>query len=629
MSDSRFRWVGVATLASVTLAFGAVIARVSQLQLAPPEQLQAFLSDRSIERVQDAPRGDILDRRGRILSGTRMGRRVFIDPSRFPSPPDDAIVALADAMRLTPGQVGERIVPALARNERRIAQGESPLRYLSVGGVLADASVDAIRSLEIPGVHLEWRSVRSDTSPAFLSALLGKVGIDHDGLLGAEHAFDDQLTPSDGSMRFVHDDKGRALWIQVGSYDPPRKGESIRLSVDLALQTIVQEELWRGMVEADAAGGRAMLADPSTGEILAMSDLLRDIPHAQEWDTSKRALIDQGVRFKVIRDDPNRDIHPSLARNRNVEDSYEPGSTLKPFMWSSVTELGLAQPQEVIDTHGGLWRTPYGRRVEDVHKADELTWHEVLVHSSNVGMVQVTDRMRTEQFIDAISKFGFGRPTGIGLAGEASGLVTSPQDWTDYTRTSVSFGYEIAVTPVQMLRAFSTFAREGQLAGTIPTLRLTATPRGGVNNEPAYRVLPIWVARLAREAMRGVVDNMDRRLRQAGILDSAPRYSMFGKSGTSKIALTQGAGYFQQYASSFVAAAPRVLPRLVVIVVIDDPGPERISKRQHYGSWVSGPVARRIMERALPYLGVRPDLEESDAPVPMQSIGDEPMVLAD
>ncbi|MHC4976059.1 MAG: peptidoglycan D,D-transpeptidase FtsI family protein [Planctomycetota bacterium] len=629
MSEARLRWVGIVTLGAITLAFGAVLARVTQLQLAPSERLEAFINDRTIQTSQDAPRGDILDRRGRILSATRMGRRVFIDPARFPSPPDEAIVELAGAIDLSPGEVGERIVPALARSERRLGEGRSPLRYLSVGDVLADSSVDAVRSLDIPGVHLEWRSVRGDIASEYTASLLGKVGIDHDGLLGAEYAFDDDLAPTDGTLRYIHDDKGRALWLQVGSYSAPHKGENIRLSVDLALQTIVQEELWRGMVEADAAGGRAMLADPSTGEILAMADLLREIPDAQDWDISKRDLIDQGVRFEVIREDPNRDIHPSLARNRNVEDAYEPGSTFKPFMWSAVTELGLAEPDEVIDTHGGVWRTPYGRRIEDVHRADELSWHDVLVHSSNVGMVQVTDRMRTEQFRRAISKFGFGRPTRIGLPGEASGLVTDEENWTDYTRTSVAFGYEIAVTPVQMLRAFSIFARSGQLAGTLPNLKLTAIERDGINDEATYRVIPQWVARLAREAMRGVVRNMDTRLQQVGILQSAPRYSMFGKSGTSEVALTQGAGYFNQHTSSFVAAAPVSLPRLAIIVVIDDPGPERISRRQHYGSWVAGPVARRVMERALPYLGVKPDLVEGDESVPMQTIGEDPMALAD
>jgi cell division protein FtsI (penicillin-binding protein 3) len=613
----------------VTLALVAVLARVVQLQLYPSEQLLSFLNDRTMVARQDAPRGDLVDRRGRILTATRMGRRVFIDPDRFPSPPDEAIALLAGAMGMQTQAVGERIVPALARNARRKSGGSSAMRYLSVGTVLPDSAVDTVRSLEIPGVHLEWRSVRENISPVQSAALLGKVGIDHDGLLGAEYAFEKELHPSDGTLAFVHDDRGRALWIQAGSYTAPQKGTDVRLSVDLALQTIAQEELWRGMLEADAAGGRVMLADPSTGEILAMADLLREIPDAAEWDPSKRELLGQGIRFEVLPEDPKRKIHPSLARNRCVEDSYEPGSTFKPFMWSAVTELGLADPDEIIDTHDGVWRTPYGRRIEDVHRASEMSWHDVLVNSSNIGMVQVTDRMKTEEFRSAIKKFGFGRPTGIGLPGEASGLVTRKEDWTKYTRTSVAFGYEIAVTPVQMLRSFSVFARPGQLVGTLPSLRFTAVSREGANDDPAYRVLPIWVAREARDAMQGVVQNMDERLQQAGLLKNPPRYSMFGKSGTSKIALTKGAGYFEQYTSSFVAAAPMVLPRLVVIVVVDDPGPQRIKARQHYGSWVAGPVARRIMERALPYLGIKPDLGEGDVPVPMQMTGDESMVLAD
>jgi cell division protein FtsI (penicillin-binding protein 3) len=321
-------------------------------------------------------------------------------------------------------------------------------------------------------------------------------------------------------------------------------------------------------------------------------------------------MLGSGARFRVLRPDPGREIHPALGRNRCVEDVYEPGSTFKPFMWSAVTEAGLARPDEIIDTEGGMWRTPYGRLIEDVIDRDRQTWREVLLNSSNIGMVKVTDRMTDRQMQLAIRKFGFGARTNVGLPGEAVGLVTDEANWTKYTRTSVAFGYEVAVTPVQMVRAFSAFARADRLAGALPRLRLVAATEREIGADPIVRVIPDWVAHLARESMRGVAENMDNRLLREGILETEPQYSMFGKSGTAEIANPYDRGYFDdQHVSSFIAGAPAEDPRIVVLVVIDDPSPDLVRQRRHFGSWTAGPVVRRITERTLAYMGVAPSAD--------------------
>jgi len=219
-----------------------------------------------------------------------------------------------------------------------------------------------------------------------------------------------------------------------------------------------------------------------------------------------------------------------------------------------------------------------------------------------------------------VLKFGFGRPTGLPLPGESAGLVTSARDWTKYTQTSVAMGYEVAVTPVQMARAMSALARTGAAAGTLPRLRMEAVAqegrRGVYDDEdsaidasggivPVHRVLPAWVANLTRDAMKGVGEAVAKRLVREKALEHAPAHPVFAKSGTSKIAIPGGRGYFErQYVSSFVAGAPADEPRIVVLVTIDDPGPQWIARRQHFGSWVAGPVVFHITDRALEYLGV-------------------------
>jgi cell division protein FtsI (penicillin-binding protein 3) len=325
--------------------------------------------------------------------------------------------------------------------------------------------------------------------------------------------------------------------------------------------------------------------------------------------------------------DERRAVEPALARNRCVEDVYEPGSTFKPFVWAAAKSRGLLPDAEVLRQSENIYRTPYGRSVEDVTFKTELTWDDVLKYSSNIGMVQAGERLTFEQARNTIRALGFGSAAGTGLPGETPGLVTSARNWTAYTQTSISMGYEVGVTPVQMVRAFSVFARNGGLAGTLPSVRLTAAgpaDRPGRTGEPviAERVYDPAVAVRTRQPLKTVADRLDDLMKRHFKGDPEPSYVMFGKSGTSKIAAVppkgklrpRGApGYFEkQYTTSFLAGAPLEEPRIVVLVVIDDPGPELVRTLRYYGSWTAGPVVRRVTERTLRYLGVPPDRAETD-----------------
>jgi len=704
---NRFRWVAGLVGACILLALLAVLGRVAQLQLFPGQSLREHLSPRITTRTQLPLRGDLLDRRGRLLSATRFGHRVFVDPALFPDPPHDAIVLLADALDLPPEKIGTKLVEAMDFNallaarsagdanskptrslireflERQkgdkpsLSTGEGdqdasltadplaassgdpaivganaateapkertrPVRFIPISEVVSDQTVKRIRDLKIKGVGFEKRQVREYPGGDSVASIIGKVGVDHLGLMGAEERLNTELAGKKGTIDFVRDAYGRPLWVEPGHVVTAQPGSDVRLTIDVELQRIATEEIVKGVEEADAAGGRLVIVDPNSGEVLAMVDFVRQVPGLVPYPWVDKPVLKKGQkappepnvlgvrqRYITLSEDKGRAIHPALGRNRCVEDIYEPGSTFKPFVWSVITEMGLAKTTEVFDTEGGRWHTSYGRYIEDVTKRPTMTWSDVLVNSSNIGMIKATERLSYPQLRDAVVRFGFGQRTNLGLRGEGAGMVTPAKKWGKYTQTSVAYGHEVSVTPLQMVRAFSTFARSGVNAGTLPHLQLIKSiddkPPPDVTTDVVYRVLPPEISLLTRQTMTGVVKSMESRWIAAP--EGGWRYTLFGKSGTAEISLGKApdgkkrpkgsSGYFDdQYNSSFIAAGPVEDPRLVCIVVIDDPGPERIRKRSHYGAASAGPVVRRVLERSLAYVGapVSPRPIEPQAP---------------
>jgi cell division protein FtsI (penicillin-binding protein 3) len=682
---------------SVTLCLLAMLGRVAQLQISPSQQLKDQMEPRVSVKPDPPLRGDIMDRNCRVLAASRFGYRVVIDPVNFPEKNQDAaLVNLAEAVGMNTEDVATRILKAIETNRQRaaaqqtrattptppaplapaavgsmirevamsteVAQGldddavgadatkpRGPIRYLPLTGVLSPTQVQAVRDLKLKGVIIEKRPVREYPGGDEVASIIGKVGFEDNGLMGLERLLETSLDGTKGSLRYVRDAGGRPLWMYPGSVQPAVPGRDVRLSIDLEMQRIGNEELNAQVDAQNAAGGRLVIADPSTGEILAMVDVVRDLPDLVPfpWEPAPAKVKGKGApakheskgelpprRYRTIKEDPARRIHPGLARNRCIEDIYEPGSTFKPFVWSTITELGLVKVDEVIDTEGGRWTMHLGshtRYIEDVTKRATMTWHDVLTNSSNIGMIKGAARLSPAQLHDAVVRFGFGKPTGLGVPGkpfpgEASGIVTRLADWNLYTHTSVPYGHEVSVTPVQMVRAFSAFAREGELAGTLPRLRFTALNPGD-SEGVIYRVLPEEIALLTRDPMCGVVENMEKGMvaRHEPVPEGGWRYRMFGKSGTAEIPLGgapkdmrspyPSVGYFpDQFNSSFIAAGPAESPRLVVLVVIDDPGPRPGPRNLRYGSAAAGPCARRIMERCLTYMGVPPSPQPTPKP---------------
>lgn len=665
--DKRVNLIGVALAVGVTAMLCVLAARVAQLQLKPSEKLASHLSERKMTVVEPARRADITDRRARVLAASRFGYHVVVDPEQFPTKnTDEAIVKLAGAMGLKPDEFAAKILTRMAANQEKKAtysqaqaaqaaakkaQAADPLateamdggddeldakpmlaRYVPIGRVLEDSRVDIVKALKIPGVHLEARQVREMNAEDIAASLVGKVGFGNKGLMGSEKMLDKPLQPTSGKFTYTADVKGNPIWVDPNAYTPPTRGSDTALSIDLEIQRIVEEELDRGVVEADAAGGRAVVMDPATGEILAMVDIIRELPEIRDYDWKTPLRKDEppvpGQRWRIIREDKARESHAALGRNRCIEDIYEPGSTFKAFMWASVTELQLAKPKEMINTYSGVYKVPYGARwVRDVHGHPTQTWQEVLVNSSNIGMTVGCARMSFEQHYNAIRKFGFGTRPHTNLPGETAGIVTPLAQWTNWTQTSCSYGYQVGVTPVQVARAFCSLSRIGDENGVLPPARFLATS----NNLPAdvepKRILPRWTADITRETLRGVTASLDRKLAAKQIPEKGWKYELYGKSGTAQASIGQGPmnergehakvpkggdSYYPQYNASFIAGGPAEAPRLVMIVVIDDPGPDLIRKKEHRGASTAGPVVRRSLERCLTYLGVPPSAPLSD-----------------
>lgn len=561
---------GRVLIASIMALMVVQLLRVAQLKVQPNERLASAVGTPISSKPELTRRGDLLDRRGRVIATSTLGYRLFVDPSIVADPSTIAL-DLGALLRIDPVAIDKRLVPRL------------DTRYAVVVDVLEDWQVDAVRHARIRGVGLEPRLVRHYPHGTLASALVGMVGFEHTGLAGFEHVHEKTLAPTHGKLTYLRDVRRRALWIDPDGYKPGQTGGTARLSIDLIIQEIAERRLRQAVSEFNAGGGRMVVLDVQTGEILAMVDVLNN------------KVTPRGGNWMPHTTDPMRWIHPALARNRCVTDPYEPGSTFKPFVWAVATELGKAKLEEVLPTPppGVVFRTSRGRQIRDAYNTANVTWRTVLIKSLNSGMAIVAERMTEREMREAVTRFGFGQRTNCGLPGETAGILTSRRNWNHYTQTSVAMGHEIAVTPLQMVRAFAVFARDG----TLPKLRTTAAIEGD-DVEIVHRVLPADITLIAREAMRDVMTQGTGRKAQS------ERYQLFSKSGTAQLPRADRRGYHQdRYVSSFIAGAPFNEPRLVVLCVIDDPDKDK----GHFGGAIAGPVVRDVIDEALDYLGVEPD----------------------
>lgn len=597
------------------------VAEVVHLQLAPSEQLLAVMGTRTTSRTELHGRGSITDRRGRLIAFTEIGHRVYVDASLVwregRSEHDDPFVVLAEAIHartaLDIDETYARLIKTLKVDEE---SGElaSSSRYVVLIDDASDAVVDALQASPIRGVVAQQRPLRRHPFGDVATQLLGKVGPGaartQQGRTGIELVHHATLLPEHGSLEYVRDRSGKPLYAPNGAYERGLDGKDIHLTIDLELQRKA-EALLRGAVDAHVAvGGWMIVIDPSNGEILAAADVFKNDVARERGGWPESWL------------DPLRDKAMAMARNRIWTDPFEPGSTFKPFFWSWATMNGHATPDEILPTPGGRYDTSgvvfrdgrRSRRIKDSYGQPNVDWSTALVKSLNTAMAMVAERVEPAEMQAMIEAFGFRSRTGIAMPGEATGLMTSPEHWDRlYTHLSVSFGQEIAVTPVQLARAFCVFARDD---GTLPLLRLTRVDAAESFATPAIPVLSRAAVEVTRRTLEQVM------LKGTGRHARSERYSIFGKSGTPQMPNVERkrgeSGYFDdRYMPNFLGASPVAHPRIVVACGLQDPlkGAGANADRNNHGyggGYSAGRVVRDMIDFSLEYLGVPSDLIQGE-----------------
>jgi cell division protein FtsI (penicillin-binding protein 3) len=534
-------------------------ARLVYLQILQRPDLLAR-AERQQERTQSSPakRGDILDRRGRVLATS-------VDADTIYAVPTD-IEHAADAAKAICGALGD----CDAKDRQDLAERLGKRRaFAYVRRQVAPDQARRVAELNLDGIGFIKESKRFYPNKELGAHLLGWVGIDNKGLSGLEHTYDPQIRGKAGTI-LIHTDARRHAFSRFER--PPTSGSSIELTIDEYLQHIAERELHEGVVENHAVGGSAIILSPRTGEILAMANEPTFNPNAF------------------------RDADETERRNRAVQDLYEPGSTFKVVTASAAMEEKIFPVDAPIDVRGGQIHIG-ARVVHDTHNYGVLSFTDVIVKSSNVGAIKIGFKLGTDRLSDYVARFGFGRAVSPDFPAENWGIVWDRSKWTESALASVSMGYQIGVTPLQMAAAVSAVANGGEyIEPRVVGAVYHDNRRVGVKPKVVRRPVSPDTAAALTAIMEQVVQ------RGTGTLAQIPGYTIAGKTGTAN-KLVDGR-YSSDTFASFVGFLPSRDPVATILVVLDTPR----GKSGRFGGPVSAPIFRRIAESTLRHLGTGPTI---------------------
>jgi cell division protein FtsI (penicillin-binding protein 3) len=542
-------WRARVVLFALLAAFGVLAARSVWLQSVQT----GFLREKGearYSRVLEVPatRGRILDRHGDALAVSTPVQSVWAIPEDVKATPAQ-LKSLASLLAMEPREV-----------ERRVGDASRDFVYLK--RQLPPETAERVAALSIPGLYQHREFRRYYPGGETMSHVIGFTGVDDAGQEGIELAQQAQLAGAPGSRRVIKDRLGRIV-EDIESIRAARDGRDIALALDAKIQNLAFGAL-KSAVEANRARAGAIVAiDVRTGEVLALANV-------PTFNPNNRAKL-SGAQL----------------RNRVVTDTFEPGSTLKPFTAALALELGRATPQTIVQTAPGSM-TIASYTIRDAHPAGALSVAQVIQKSSNVGTAKLALQMPREEMHALYRRLGFGQPPQLGFPGEATGRLREAKTWRPVEQATMSYGYGLSVSLIQLARAYTVFARDGELAPL--SLTRTGMPAAG------RQVLSAETARAVRRMLEAAV--------QPG--GTAPRarimgWRVAGKTGTSH--KQENGGYApNKYLSSFVGFAPVSDPRLVIAVMLDEP-----AAGQHYGGQVAAPVFSQVMQGALRLMGVPHD----------------------
>jgi cell division protein FtsI (penicillin-binding protein 3) len=455
--------------------------------------------------------------------------------------------------------------------KRRLADTKREFVYLK--RQLPPEQAAKIVELNVPGLFLQREYRRYYPAGEVTAHLIGFTDVDDKGQEALELAFEQRLAGKPGSRRVIKDRRGHII-EDIESIREPQHGEKLTLSIDARIQYLAFRELKKAVTEQRAKAGGIVVLDAQTGEVLAMANL-------PSYNPNNRGNLD-----------------PRRTRNRVVTDLFEPGSTLKPFTIGVALEAGKVKPDTVIQTSPG-YLSIGNRTIHDAHAQGALTVAQVIQKSSNVGAAKIALSLPAESMWTLFKEVGFGTPPDSGFPGEVSGRLRAYGTWKPIEQATMAYGHGISVSLLQLARAYTIFARDGELAPL--TLLKRDTP------PELTRVLKPKTARAVRAMLEMVV--------QPG--GTAPRaqiagYRVAGKTGTAH--KLDGHHYTNKYISSFVGFAPASNPRLIVAVMIDE-----ASAGQYYGGSIAAPVFAAVMSGALRLLAVPPDAPVNNVVLPPPS----------
>lgn len=534
---------------TLALCSAALLARALDLQVIDNEFYQRQGAARFLREIPIATsRGMITDRNGEPLAVSSPVESIWGNPQELLKAPQ----------RLP--QLAEALAMPLDELSRRLSQ-RADKEFIYLKRRINPDEAHKILSLDIPGVASQREYRRFYPQGEAMAHVLGFTNIDDRGQEGLELAFDDWLRGTPGAKRVIRDRRGRIV-ENVDLVRAAQPGHDLTLSIDRRIQYLAHRELRNAINQFGASSGSAVVLDVATGEVLAMVNFPTFNPNA-------------------VGSSP-RDAH----RNRAVTDLFEPGSTMKPLTVAAALEAGVITPTSLFNTSPGSIAN--GRyRTTDTHNYGVLDTTGVIRKSSNVGASLISRRLSNQQFYDFVSRFGYGHKTGSGFPGESAGVFPAPDRWDGTSKQTMSYGYALSVTPLQIATAYAALGNGGML-----------TPPSFIKGQHAkpHRVLDPMVTDEILHMMQTVTEPGGTATR-AAILG----YHVAGKTGTSRKA--SAGGYSRRYIGYFAGLVPVENPRFSMVVMVNDPDPAK----GYVGGTVSAPVFRNVMEGALRLMDVAPD----------------------
>ena len=553
-----------ARLAVTAIAFAAwtvcIEARLLYLQVYRHGAMVARAESQQLQTVEaPAKRGDIVDRNGRLLAYSVEAESLWADPSKVQD------------VEKTASLICGALDDCAAADRRDLLQSlRRKGRFAYLARRLSPGAEERLRALELPGLGFLKESRRYYPNKEMLAHVLGYVGTENQGLGGLESRYDSQVRGQPGKVIVETDAHQRPVSSRIER--EATSGASLELTIDQYLQNIAERELRNGVLDNRAAGGSALIMNPATGEILALANYPSFNPN----------IYSKAPDY--------------VRRNRATQELYEPGSTFKIVTASAALEEHVLEPDDPVNCAPG--HITFGSRtIRDVHAYGVLPFSEVIAKSSNVGAIRVGLQLGPERLGRYVNRFGFGQALGPDFNGQSAGIVWNPSDLTPSALASVSMGYQVGVTPLQMATAVSSIANGG-------TLFQPRIVRAFVKDGRRVAVEPKALRRTISEQTALELTAMMEGVTEFGTAKAAQidGYTVAGKTGTA--AKLVGGRYSQtDYNASFVGFLPSRKPQLTIIVVIDSP-----RANGYYGGAVAAPIFKRIAEASLRQLGIPPTI---------------------